>query len=166
MADDVLHDLDAPPSEEVQSAMDKLIEARKAREALERQEQVQEPGATSLQGKGELLSAREAKAHPANKGYHLRWVNTSVPEKIQVRKLEGYEVVPESEGGKKLGTEYILMRLPVAKADAKKKALKEKGRVWLAAHKGEMQKTAEEVAKILRNQYGFTSSEASLLVEE
>lgn len=166
MADDVLRDLDAPPSPEVQSEMDKLIEARKAREALERQADVQEPGAPSLQGKNELLTAREASRHPANKGFHLRWVNTTVPEKVQTRKLEGYEVVPDSEGGKRLGTEYVLMRIPEAKADAKKAALKEKGRVWLAAHKGEMQKTAEEVAKILRSQYGFTSSEANLLVEE
>lgn len=158
--------LDAPPSDEVQTAMDKIVEARRARELLQRQEDVQEPGAPSLLGKGELMNPREALKHPANKDMHLRWVNTTVPEKVQSRKLEGYEVVPESEGGKKLGTEYVLMRLPEAKAAQKRKMLKERGRVWLAAHKGEMQKTAEQVAKILRDQYGFTSSEANLLVDE
>lgn len=166
MAEHTLNNLDSPPSDEVQTVMDKMIEARKAKEELIRQEDKQEPGAPSLMGKGELLNPRDAKAHAANKGMHLRWVNTSVPEKVQTRKLEGYEVVPDSEGGRRLGTEYVLMRIPEEKAEAKRKMLKERGRVWLAAHKNDMQKTAAEVAKILRDQYGFTSSEANLLVEE
>jgi hypothetical protein len=163
MADDVLTGLDTPPAP---SAMDKIIEARQERERLNRLEQTTVPGAETLVSKSILLDPREAREHPANKGFKLRWVNTSLPEKIQSRKLEGYEVVPDAEGGKRLGTEYVLMRIPESKANAKKAALREKGRVWLAAHKNEMERTADEVAKILQSKYGFGEKEAKILIDE
>lgn len=166
MADDILKDLDTPTPQDEKSVMDRIIEARQAKEGLEREEAKTVPGAPTLMSKSILLDPKKAKAHPANRAMHLRWVNRSAPEKVESRKLEGYEVVPESEGGQTLGSEYVLMRLPADKAEAKRRALREKGRVWLAAHKSQMEKTAAEVAKILQDQYGFTSAEADILVVE
>lgn len=148
------------------SAMDKIIEARQERERLNRLEQTTVPGAETLVSKGILLDPIEARKHVANRGFKLRWVNTTLPEKVQSRKLEGYEVVPDSEGGKRLGAEYVLMRIPESKANAKKAALKEKGRVWLAAHKNQMERTADEVASILKSKYGFGEKEAQILIDE
>ncbi len=148
------------------SVMDKLIAAREERERLGRLEQKTVPGAETLVSKGILLDPREALANPKNKGFKLRWVNTTLPEKVQSRKLEGYEIVPESEGGRRLGTEYVLMRIPEVKATARKKMQQEKGRVWLAAHKNQMEQQAAEVAKILQDKYGFGAKEAQILIDE
>lgn len=166
MAEDILTGLDTPTAQDDKSVMDRIVEARQAKESLDREEAKSVPGAPTLMSKSILLDPKKAKAHPANKGMHLRWVNRSAPEKVESRKLEGYEVVPESEGGQTLGAEYVLMRLPADKAEAKRKALREKGRVWLAAHKSMVEQTAAEVAKILQDRYGFTSAEANILVVE
>lgn len=162
MADEVL-DLDGTAEP---TTMDKILALREEKERLNRLENQTVPGAETLMSKQLLLDPSEARANPANKGFKLRWVNTSMPEKIQGRKLEGYEVVPQSDGGKTLGTEYILMRIPVALADRKKKALREKGRVWLAAHKNMMEQEAEKVAKILEEKYNFSPKEAKILIDE
>jgi hypothetical protein len=148
------------------SVMDKLIEARQERERLNRLEDVKVPGAETLVSKALLLDPHEARVHPANKGFKLRWVNQTRPEKVASRKLEGYVVVPPSEGGKTLGSEYILMRIPVERAEAKKQLLKERGKLWLAAHKNDMERTAAEVAQILQKKFGFGAKEANILVDE
>lgn len=177
MAETILEGLDSKAQDELAAAaekaaaegpstMDKIIAAREERERLARLEAKTQPGAETLVSKGILLDPREAKAHPANKGFKLRWVNTTLAEKVQARMLEGYEKVPAAEGGKTLGNEYVLMRIPEEKADAKRRALKEKGRVWLAAHKNDMQRQAAEVAKILQEQYGFGAKEAQILIDE
>lgn len=166
MADDILTELDKPTPKDEKSVMDRIIEARQAKEELDREEAKTVPGAPTLMSKSILLDPKKARAHPANKAMHLRWVNRSAPEKVESRKLEGYEVVPESEGGQTLGAEYVLMRLPADKAEAKRRALQAKGRTWLAAHKSMVEQTAAEVAKILQEKYGFTSAEANILVVE
>lgn len=168
MAEEVLN-LDGTPIEGLaaKSALDLVIEARKQREMLDRAEAVSVPGAPILLPKAELLNPRKAKAHPANKGKHLRWVNKSLKEKVDHRLQEGYEVVPESEGGDTLGSEYVLMRLPEEKAEAKRKALMEKGRTWLAsAASRDMERTAEQVARILVEKYGHSVREANLLIQD
>jgi hypothetical protein len=166
MAQEIL-DLDGPMNKGAgPTAMDKIIEARQERERLNNLERTMVPGATVLLPKAELLNPREAKAHAANKGKHLRWINKTLPEKVQTRIMEGYEKVPESEGGRDLGNEYVLMRLPEEKAEAKRKAIQDKGRAWLSAHKREMEQTAEQVARILVQNYGFSPNEAKILVDE
>lgn len=177
MPETVLEGLDSKAQDEAAAAaeakaaegpttMDKIIAAREERERLGRLEQITVPGADTLVSKGILLDPREALAHPANKGFKLRWVNTTLTEKVQARQLEGYEKVPAAEGGKTLGNEYVLMRIPEEKADRKRRALKEKGRVWLAAHKNQMEQQAAEVAKILQEKYGFGAKEAQILIDE
>lgn len=145
---------------------ERLTEARQQREALDREASKREAGAPVLTPKAHLLRADEARNNEANKHYHLRWVNISDPVRAKIREEMGYERVPMDEGGAQLGTEYVLFRLPEEVAKQREANLLALSRARLAAPTKEMERMAENVAKILHDKYDIHVDSNKILVNE
>ena len=101
-----------------------------------------------------------------NPNYKYRFVNIKDPNKAQRRLFEGYERVPEAEGGRSLGSEYALFRIPRTSFEARVARELARNKALLTAHRDEMEQVAESVAKVLRDQYGLDVSRNRILVEE
>ena len=131
---------------------------REAIEAFNRREAQTVPGAPSRGLKEDLLRADEAQE--ANPDAHLRFVS---PQKAQQRLSEGYVVVSEAEGGKRLGNELILMGMPKGLHQERVAEIERRTQELLVAHVGEMQQTAEAVARTLRDHHGLRVSAEDLM---
>lgn len=101
-----------------------------------------------------------------NPQYRYRFANLKDQSKVERRQNDGYEVVPTAEGGKRLGSELVLMRQPQDLYLRKQKSLKQKHDRLLNSHVEEMEQVAESVAKVLRDRYGIQISRDRILVQE
>lgn len=122
------------------------------------------PGAPVLMPKARLLDTRQVEAkHPE---YRYRWGALQNPDKMAVRKDEGYEVVPESEGGRTLGGQAVLLRIPREEYERRVKEIDRVGKARLEAHKVEFQRVVEGVARELRDKYGLKETTLERLLKE
>lgn len=129
---------------------------------LERQEATTgRSGAIPRMPKQMMLDASDVAAKRPDK--HLRWVSLKDENKVPMRKLEGYSVVPEKDGGRAIGSEYVLMEVPrevVEERVARQKAEHERR---LNQHNAEWQQQAEAVARELRDKHGIRVSPEQLI---
>lgn len=101
-----------------------------------------------------------------NPGYHLRWVSLREDQKVDVRKGDGYEIVPMDKGGKTIGKELVLMRVPISIAKERVKEQHALNDEKLKAHRNEMQRAAEEGVRELRDAGGMSVNVSRVLVDE
>lgn len=122
------------------------------------------PGAPILTPKAQLLDARDVEAaHPE---FRFRWVNTRYPDRVATRKSEGYEIVPDGEGGRRLGDEMALARIPREKYDARVARITRINEERLEAHKAEFKQVVESVAREMRDRYGLRETTLERLLKE
>lgn len=136
---------------ETPSRAEAIAKIKEMREALKRQEATTGPsGAMPNSPTGMILDASGVQAgHPDKR---FRWVSVN---KAARRQVEGYQRVPEVEGGKQVGN-LILMALPRDVYEARVAALKKVNAERLTAHVKEVEEVAEGVAKYLRDKHGVS----------
>ncbi len=140
--------------------MDELKEMQKK---LAHQEGKEHGGAPSRSPKQHLLDASEVqKAHPDDR---VRWIQTGNAERAQTRIADGYTPIPESEGGRKVGG-LSLAKTSRENYERRTAAVKQKNRERLQAHKTEVERAAEAVARELRDQHGIDVDVKRMLVDE
>lgn len=132
---------------------------------LNRVEATTIPGAPSRTPKGQMLDATDtqAKVGPTK---HVRWLNLKDPGKIASRQMDGYVRVPESEGGKQLGDEMATFAIPIEKYDARVSAQKDENKRRLVSHKTDMERLAENTARVLKDQHGISVDPRRLFSDE
>ena len=132
--------------------------------ALNRLEAKTIPGAPVIMPKEMLLELTpEAKADKEN---HYRFINTRSTDNVLRRQAQGYEVVPEGEGGKRLGAEMALAKTPVANYEARVEGIKKLGKQRLEAHKTEVQQVVQSVVRELRDKHGISVDERRMFVDD
>lgn len=136
---------------------------KELQESLDRQERKTGPsGAVPLTPKQALLDASDlADAHPDR---HYRWLNTGNAEVIRLRRQEGYERVPESEGGRQVGG----LGLFVQSAERHRERTEAEARLHkerLSQHNREVESAAETVARHLRDKHGLNIKAEDILVK-
>lgn len=140
------------------------IDELKAR--LDRQEQLTgSSGAIPLTPKGMLLNTDVEQAMDANKDKRLRWVNVGSAEKAQQRVMEGYERVPDSEGGRRVGN-LALFRTAMANYERRVQVVNKRTKERLTAHESEVERMAEDVARVLRDKHGIKVDAERILYRE
>lgn len=120
---------------------------------LERIEAVTAPGAYVRQPKNAMLDARDVQARHPDK--HIRWLSRRNADKMVSRKLEGYEVLSEKDGGRSLGDSMVLAAIPRAKYEARVAAEQAENARRLQRHKPEWEKMADNMARQLRDNHGI-----------
>lgn len=119
-------------------------------------------GARSRQPKQSLLDASDVQAqHPDKK---IRWSSLANPDKMEIRKHEGYERLPVSEGGRQVGNN-VLMALSKEDYDHRVAEQKKVNEQRLKQHNREVEEMAEQVAKVLRDQHGKSVSADDIIVK-
>ncbi len=131
---------------------------------LKRQEEKSVAGANILTPKQQLLDATACQA--LNPDLRVRWVSLRNADKALSRKVEGYEIIDEKKGGKRLGDDLVLMGIPREKYDAKIRAQERINKERLKQHKSEMLAVAEQMARQLRDRHGIDIPLDRLLVSE
>lgn len=131
---------------------------------LESIEARQVAGARVLTPKQVLMDTTELEAK--NPDTHYRWGNQMNKEKMEARKQQGYEVVPESEGGRRLGDEMVLLRIPRERAEAIQRRYDNSTASRLESFKSDHQAAVENVARELRDRHGIRVDPKKLLVDE
>lgn len=145
-----------------QGQRDKLEEQIKALALQEGKEG--RSGAVPNDPKGMLLDARDAQLLPVNKDRRVRWINVGVTEKAEVRKANGYMLLSEKDGGRRVGN-LALAYLPRKEYERRQAVVKKTSRDRLSAHKTEMEQMADSVAKMLRDQHGISIDASDILVQ-
>lgn len=138
-----------------------MDELREMREKLGRDEAKNgNSGAIPNTPKHILLDGSEIEAK--NPEHSIRFVNTSDPSKVARRIRQGYEKVPESEGGKTVGNlaAFRIRKEDKARLDAQLKKLNEDR---LNAHVREMEQMAESEARRLHDRHGINVRAEDLL---
>lgn len=131
---------------------------QEALDALQRHEDLTVPGARSRMPKEMMMDAPEAREkHP---DLHLRMVH---PQNMEARKLDGYRRLTSEEGGKELAGHGVLMGIPKAEAERRKKAIEKENADRLVAHKREAEGIAEGLARELRDRHGLNISAERIL---
>lgn len=122
-------------------------------------------GAVPRDPKQLLLDARDVSAMPVNKDRRIRWINVGSAERAEVRKHDGYQILAEKEGGRRVGN-LALAYLPKKEYERRVAVVKRANKERLDAHKREMEQMAESVAKTLRDQHGLEIDAADIIVQE
>ena len=145
------------------SPVEKLAQAKQQEADLRRMEEKEgRSGAVPNLAKMQLLDAAEVqKRHPDK---HIRWINIGSTERAQLRQSQGYVVLPESEGGKKVGN-LALAYIPRKLYEMRIAELKKINKTRLNSHRTEMEATAEAVAQILRDK-NVDISAGKILISE
>ena len=138
-------------------------ELKDMRKKLDRVEAKTVPGAPVLAPKEQMLDASDVQA--AHPDHRVRWIQTANAEKAQSRLADGYEIIPESEGGRRLGG-LALARTPRENYDRRVAAVDAKNKERLKAHKADINRAVEAVARELRDQHGISIDESRLMVDE
>jgi hypothetical protein len=134
------------------------------RDKLKRQEDLLGPSGASPNAKrADMLDESELQAANPDKRY--RWGSLRNEQKMQRRLNEGYERVPVTEGGRQVGN-LVLLAVPREVHDRKVAADKALREARLHAHKGEVEKMAEAVAKELRDKHGFKINSKEFLISD
>lgn len=131
---------------------------------LKRQEEKEVPGAPSRTPKQALLDASSVQAKHPDK--YIRWVSLRDSNKIAIRQAEGYTVLPESEGGKRLGDELVLMAAPKKVHEQRVARQEEENNRRLNMHNADWEQLAESIAKTLRDQHGIKIDARTLMRAE
>lgn len=131
---------------------------------LQRQEETSTAGANVLTPKQQLLDAREVEKQ--NPDRRVRWVSLKNPDKMLSRKMEGFEILPEDKGGRRLGDNLVLMSQPRERYEQRVKAQEKLAKQRLNQHRDEMRNLAEGLAKQLRDRHGIDIDVDRLLVNE
>lgn len=136
---------------------------KELREALDREERkTGTSGAVPLTPKQALLDASDlAKAQPDK---HFRWLNTGNAEVIRLRRQEGYERVPESEGGRQVGGLALFVQ-SAEKHSQRKEAEAKLHNERLSQHNREVEQAAETLARHLRDKHGLRIKTEDFLVK-
>lgn len=122
-------------------------------------------GAPSRTPKGQLLDASST-AEKVGPEKHIRWLNLKDPNKVASRQMEGYVRVSESEGGRNLGDEMATFAIPRERYDARVSAEKAEGERRLVSHKTDMERLAENTAKVLKDKHGISVDPRRLFSDE
>lgn len=117
-------------------------------------------GAVPNTPKAMLLDATTAQGKSPN--HRLRWVSIADASKVSGRIAEGYERVPDDEGGRSLGN-LALFRIPKEQYDRKVQAIKDLNERRLHAHKAEVAQVAESIERTLRDKHGIR---AKVMIED
>lgn len=121
-------------------------------------------GAPSLTPKEVLLDLSDLKAKHPDK--HFRWVNIKAPGNADRRRLDGYIRLPESDGGRELGSELAVFVTTKRIHDHKLAQLAKANEARLRAHRAEVENVAEGVARELRDRYGIKVDLDRIFVNE
>jgi hypothetical protein len=132
--------------------------------ALQHIEAQQISGAAVLTPKEVLLDLSDLKAKHPDK--HFRWVNIRAPGNADRRRLDGYLRLPESDGGKELGGELAVFVTTQRIHEHREAKIKQMNKDRLQAHKAEVERAVEAVAKELRDKYGLKIDPERILVND
>lgn len=156
----------AAEKEPTQKASDheKKLRMENLQKALDHVEAQQLSGARSLTPKEIMLDLSDLKA--AHPDWHLRWVNIKSPGVAERRRLDGFIRLPESEGGRELGGEVAVFVTTRKLHERREAEIKQMNKDRLNAHKAEVEKVAEAVARELRDNYGIKVDLNRILVNE
>lgn len=135
---------------------------------LERAEAKEVPGAPQMEPKGQMLDATEYEARHDDK--YIRWCNTTNKEKMEQRRLDGFQPVSE-EAAKEAGVsaqlgEMRLMEQSRERHEARVKRQEQVNADRLKQHNRDVEAAAEAVAKQLRDRHGINVDTDRLLVRE
>lgn len=139
-------------------------EQRAQMEALNRIEAQTVPGARSRLPKERMLDATEIAAKDPD--HHYRFVNVKDNNKAVSRIEEGYSKVPQEEGGRSLGDELTLMKIPRRKVEERREREVRTNEARMTAHVTEVSQIAESVAKVLRDQHGIRVDTSRIFINE
>lgn len=140
-----------------------LDELKKIQEDLKRKEEIKHGAGGPRATKAMLLDASEVQeAHPDKR---VRWVQTGVPERAMSRLADGYEIVPESEGGRRVGG-LQMGWTSKENYDARVKDIERRNKERLESHKAELQQTVQAIVRELRDKHGVQIDERRLYVDE
>lgn len=147
--------------------VNKAAESKASLEGLQKQfEQVERKtisGAPTLTPKAQILDARDVQAKMPDR--RVRWINTASSENVMSRQMQGYRIIPESEGGRRVG-DLALAECPKDVYDARVARIDQIGKARLESYKSEIEQAVAEVAKYMRDKHGIKISEKRLLVDE
>jgi hypothetical protein len=119
-------------------------------------------GAIPRTPKQNLLDARDVEAkHP---DHYVRWLNTD-GDKVQSRQADGFEKIPESEGGRQTGR-LALFKQPREQHEKRVRDQKETAERRLTQHNQEVEAAAETIAKHLRDRHGVRIDARDFLISE
>lgn len=121
------------------------------------------PGLRVQTPKQKMLDASDVQKKFPNK--RVRWVSSTFSEKMESRKMEGYEVVPEKDGGRRVGG-LVLMFCPIEVHKERVRSIEKMNADRLQLHTREMHGMAESEARRMRNQYGIKVDAKDLLIDE
>lgn len=139
------------------------------REKMKRLEATEVPGAPSRMQPGDVLNVDALKeVHPES---HFRFVNPTDPQKIANRRRRGYVPVTDEEAAAvdlkaKVGNDAILMKQPAEMHEQEVKRLAQLNKERLDAHKAEVTRAAEAVARELHDKHGIDVPVERLMVNE
>lgn len=146
------------------TAAERVAEGRRLREQLAQLERTTGPsGAIPLTPKQQMLDASEVQAKMP--GRRIRWCNVNNPDKMAARKAQGYERIPDVEGGRQVGN-LALFALPRPIYEERVAANAAENKRRLSAHKTDMERIADGLARELHDRHGIDVSPERLLYKE
>jgi len=157
---------------EIQAGIDAQVSKTEAQEQIKQElarlDRVERTtgrsGIMPLGPKQRLMQVSEA-TKQKNKDFRLRWINENNQEKAITRQADGYERVPNDEGGRKVGN-LALYRLPKEEYEHRVREIERETANRLSSHNREMENMADQVAKVLRDKHGISIGADRLLIKE
>jgi len=132
--------------------------------ALKRQEEVTgRSGAVPNTAKRSLLDASDVQRKFPDR--HFRWINVGNSDRAQLRSAEGYVVLPESEGGRRVGN-LAIAYIPRQLYERRIAEIKKRTEARLKSHRPEVEQMADAVAKELRDRHGIDLGTKGILIDE
>lgn len=122
------------------------------------------PGAAPLTPRQRMLDFSEVEAKDPD--HHYRIINIRDKDKAAMRIQEGFVRVSEDQGGRPLGDELALMKIPMAKYQERVRSQLDLARFRETAHVQEMTAVAESIAKQMRDIYGIKIDASRILINE
>lgn len=120
-------------------------------------------GAVPNTAKRTLLDASDVQKKFPDR--HFRWVNVGSAERHQLRSAQGYVILPESEGGKRIGN-LALAYIPRQLYDKRIAEIRKRTADRLKSHRPEVEQMADAVQKELRDRYGIDLGPKGILINE
>lgn len=133
-------------------------------EKLRHLENQQYSGAAPLTPKAALLDLSDLKAKYPEAEF--RFVNVSSPDGAIRRQTTGWTRLPESEGGRMVGPELAVFFTSKGNRAAQVESMNKLHKARLEAHKAEVERAAEKIAKELRDVHGIRIDASQLLISE
>lgn len=123
------------------------------------------PGAPVRTPKEVMLDATSTQKAVGPEG-RVRWLNLRNADKVAMRKVEGYVLIPESEGGKRIGDEMATFAISRKSYDARVAAQEAETQRRLKSHKTDMEVLAENTARVLKDKHGIDVDPRRLFRDE